>query len=136
MANLRNITLELDPHVSGPNAGTVDSTVTFKVRWSAQDQASKQPYHVYAGLWGDDTWDDGVEDGDDDSVMVPAAPVMEISPNGQAVSEHEIRWTGLDLDRFDEDAGGTYDEIRAKITLVPIAPQSVAAESNHVNLVL
>lgn len=135
MAQLTNIHLDLEPHVTGPNAGTIDSSVTFDVRWSAQDKASKQPYTVFYGLWGDDTWPNGVEDGSDDPVMVPAAPVLQISPNGQNVTSHEIAAAGLDLDRFNEDNAG-FDEIRAKVTLVPRTPTSVTAESNHVNLTL
>ena len=136
MANIRNIRLSLDPHVSGPNAGTADSVVSFDVRWSPQDRASKQPYHVFWGLFGDDTWDNGVEDGVDDSIMVPAAPVLKISHNGEQVSTHEIVTNGLELEWLNEDAGGGYDEIRAKVTHSPLLPTSVTAESNHVNLVL
>lgn len=135
MAAVTNARLSVTPYVTGPMADTCDSLVSYTVVWDAYDQASDQPYEVFVGLWGDDTWPNGAEDGADDAVHVPAEPVGEISSGGNSETDHASGFNGLDLSLFNEDARGA-DEIRAKVTLVPKTPVSATAESDHVTLAL
>lgn len=133
-----DVELELDPHVSGPDAGTCDVTVTFTAVWDAYEQASNLPYQVWVWLFGDDTWGGGTEDGVDDAIDTGALPDLEISSGGERTTDHSYSYRHTDLGRFDEDTDDEgWDEIRAKLTARVKEPDVVVAESrNHVGLKL
>ena len=109
--------------------------VKYDITFDAYDQSSNQPYAEVCKLVGDDT---GLGDppaaGDDDTLgFLTPLFFRETQSNGEATLARH--WTKpFRKTELDEDRGPipNPDEIRAVVTLTPVAPKPATAESNLV----
>ncbi len=133
MATIGPIKLKIN--VSGAEA-TVD--VTYDLTFDAKDKESKQAYKEMCRLIGDDT---GVGDppaaGGDDTLgfLTPPFFADTTAPKSGKVSRHwtkKIRKGDLDEDR---GAFSDSDELRATVTLTPVAPAKGDPKHRESNLV-
>lgn len=141
MASVTNLTLAIAVVNDGANL-VANITVEYDINFSAFDQASNQPYAEVCRLIGDDTGIVPAEDGVDDPIpggtlfpLIPIPPFNQVSSNGLA-TVHKTRTRTLPLSNLNEDTGAVPnpDELRAVVTLTPVAPAAVKRESNQVAL--
>jgi hypothetical protein len=141
MASVSNLTLSIAVANNGPNL-EANVEVEYDIVFSAYDQASNQPYTENCRLIGDDTGIVPAEDGVDDAILggtlfpfLNLPPFNQVASNG-AASVHRMRTKTLPLNNLNEDQGAVPnpDELRALVTLTPVAPVAVARESNQVAL--
>jgi hypothetical protein len=106
-------------------------TVTYSLTGSAFDIASGQPYTELCRLIGDDTGINPPEDNTDD--FIPNGVLLNVStvvfPNNSPINRNLPKT--ISLANLDEDVNGT-DEIRAVVTLTPVAASVAKRESNQV----
>jgi hypothetical protein len=130
MARIESLTL--DPITVDVANATVD--VHFTVEYSRSDQDANTPYKLVCKLEGHDPGGEFGEDDVDDVIpngrLTPAGG-QTIRSDGEVSQEFDFNTT-LALSDLDEDFIGSADpdEIKAKVTLKPILPQPVSAESN------
>lgn len=149
MATVSDLTLQIDVVNNGATL-EANVVVEYDVDFSSYDQNSNQPYTEVCRLKGDDSGIVPAEDGTDDVIPngqlfplqlfpVPGQPLPLIlfpqtASNG-ATSVHRVREKTLDLSNLNEDqVGAIRDEIRAEVTLSPVAPVAVTRESAQVVL--
>jgi hypothetical protein len=112
-------------------------TVKYTVTFSAFDQASGQPYRESIDVIGDDTAvGDPATAGADDALYTIVNVVVVSPPAAVQARTHTITLSNSTLN---EDTGAipNPDEIRARVTLTPIAPTAIGPiESNLVALQL
>jgi len=139
MASVSNLTLAIAVVNNGPNL-EANITVEYDIQFSSFDVSSNQPYAEACRLIGDDTGIAPAEDGTDDSIpggtlfpLIPLPPFNQVASNG-AASIHRTRTRTLPLNNLNEDTGAVPnpDELRALVTLTPVAPVAVSRESNQV----
>jgi hypothetical protein len=135
MAQLSNVALKITPDVAN-----ADIELVYKIDYNDTDVATNQQYDEVAKLIGVDLGVDPiiVAGGDDpivDGQLSPTGSV--VSPNG-ATSQVRKFATTIPLANLNEDVPPVPnpDEIRASVTLTPIPPQAVSAQSNLVKLAL
>src|SRR3954465_14050154 len=114
------------------NVANVDITVTYSLTGSAFDVASGQPYFELCKLIGDDTGIVPAEDNTDDAiangVLTPLFSFPIVFNN--ALPVNRTRTKTIAKANLNEDVGT--DEIRAMVTLTPVAASAVSRESNQV----
>jgi hypothetical protein len=114
------------------NVANVDITVTYSLTGSAFDIASGQPYFELCKLIGDDTGIVPAEDNTDDAipngVLTPLFSLPIVFTN--ALPVNRTRTKTIAKANLNEDVGT--DEIRAVVTLTPVAASAVSRESNQV----
>jgi hypothetical protein len=141
MASVNNLTLAIAVVNNGPNL-EANIEVEYDIVFSSYDQASNQPYAESCRLVGDDTGIFPAEDGVDDPIPggtlfppINFPPFNQVASNGQ-ISVHRTRTRTLPLSNLNEDAAPVPnpDELRALVTLTPVAPVAVSRESNQVAL--
>jgi len=134
MATMTSPLLSIHPSAT---VGRSDITVTYTVAFDAFDVASNQPYHAHIDLKGDDTnTNDGSTAGPDDQLYFYGAG--DIASNGLGVLPQSKTFS-VPTTALNEDTGSTPnpDELRAVVTLTPLAPKVVGPiESNLVQLTL
>ena len=127
MATIGPVTLAIVTNVANANI-----TCTYSLTGSAFDIASGQPYREVTRLMGDDTGivppEDNVDDAIVNGLLTPlfASPV--VFSNALPISR-TLTKTIAKAD-LNEDVG--VDEIRALVTLTPVAPSAAQRESNQV----
>jgi hypothetical protein len=114
------------------NVANADITVTYSLTGSAFDIASGQPYTEFCQLIGDDTGITPPEDNTDDSipsgVLTPLFFSTVVFPNNTPINR--VRTKTIPKANLNEDVGT--DEIRAVVTLTPLAASMATRESNQV----
>jgi hypothetical protein len=160
MASVNNLTLAIAVVTNGPNL-EANVTVDYDIVFSSYDQDSNQPYTEVCRLIGDDSGQNPPEDGQDDSIPggqlfpvlilppLPAAgpipapvpipipiPLLNTIASDGRPSVHRTHSKTLPLSALNEDQGTVPnpDEIRAQVTITPVAPATVVRESNQVAL--
>lgn len=151
MANVSGFNLDIQVVNNGPNL-EARITVDYVIEFSSYDQHSNQPYTEVCRLIGDDTGITPPEDGMDDSIPngqllpvpiiigpLPNPPVIPflntIASEGRAtLARHLTRTLPLSALNEDQPPVPNPDEIRAQVTLSPVAPVAVTRESNQVLL--
>jgi hypothetical protein len=135
MAQLSNVALKITPDVAN-----ADIVLVYEIDYDDTDVATNQQYDEVAKLIGVDVGVDPVivAGGDDpivDGQLSPAGSV--VSANGASKQTRKFATT-IPLANLNEDVPPVPnpDEIRASVTLTPILPQAVSAQSNLVRLTL
>lgn len=127
MASISKPILDIDNSAS---LGKFDATVKWTVNWSAYDLASSQPYLVTVRLFGDDTVPTDPQfpgpfpfSADDPIKSVEYT----ISPGPAGSTAKTYTFWAIEYSLMNEDKAGepflNPDEIRASVTLTPVAPK-------------
>jgi hypothetical protein len=141
MASVSNLTLNIAVVNNGANLDA-NIDVEYDILFNSYDQNSNQPYAETCRLIGDDTGIVPAEDGVDDAItggtLFPAFPFpgLNLVASNGAASAHRTRSKTLPLNNLNEDQGAVPnpDELRALVTLSPVAPVAVSRESAQVAL--
>ena len=114
------------------NVANADITCKYSLTGSAFDIASGQPYREVCQLRGDDTGIVPPEDNVDDTIvnglLTPLFAPPVVFPN--ALPINRVRTKTIAKANLNEDVG--VDEIRALVTLTPVAASATQRESNQV----
>ena len=124
MASIESVTLTIMPV---PNSAMVSVNVGYRVRGSSHDIAAEQNYRELCQLIGDDTPGDKT----DDILYNLLDQTTAFSGTGPNSLQRAIQHF-VPVSILDEDSGGPFleeDEIRARVTLIPIP---TSRESNLV----
>ncbi|MDQ4132134.1 MAG: hypothetical protein M3179_02775 [Actinomycetota bacterium] len=109
--------------------------VTYQIRFDSYDQHSNQAYVEVCRIMGDDTGTgDSPAAGDDDTLgFLTPLFLRSTQANGKPTLKRQFSKTFRKVD-LNEDRGEIEnpDEIRALVTLTPVAPSAVSRESNLV----
>jgi hypothetical protein len=131
MASIGDVKLSIE------DKGTTEAVVNvrYEIRFDSYDQNSNQAYVEVCRIVGDDTGTgDPPAAGDDDTLgfMTPLF-FRSTQANGKPSLKRQFTTTFRKTD-LDEDRGTIPDpdEIRALVTLTPVAPSAVSRQSNLV----
>jgi hypothetical protein len=117
----------------GENEAVVD--VRYQIRFDSYDQHSNQAYVEVCRIIGDDTGTGDHPSAADDDTLGFMTPLFfrSTQSNGKRTLNRRFTKT-LRLADLDEDRGqiANPDEIRALVTLTPVAPSVASRESNMV----
>ena len=127
MASISNVSLQIFE-----NAGTAVVRVSYRLTATHHDGPHEQAYRELVQLVGIDIGPG--EDGQ--SELIPGGTVWDgvVVFSTSQVSFEQTRERTLPSSILDEDPGPIIreDEIRARLTLIPLPPQSLSRESNLV----
>jgi hypothetical protein len=105
------------------DVGNGEITVDFDVNWPKFAQLTDLPYQEKVEILG-------VDASGNTTLFIFPMLVNGISPNGNATT-HRTRTATLDFDDLNEDPAGD-DELAAVVTLTPLLPGPVSAQSPQV----
>jgi hypothetical protein len=120
--------VELKVRLKGDEAAV---EVTYEVAFDSYDQHSNQAYVEVCRLIGDDTATGDPPGPDQTLGFLTPLFVTDTAADGKPSRRRDWKKTFRKTD-LDEDRGPNADELRAQVTLTPVAPAAAKAESNLV----